>query len=67
MADKNVSLKVGYTNEEWDTFIKGELIKFMTEHEIEKITVDDGCGKKGKVARNANGEFKVQVTSNDTL
>ena len=26
-----------------------------------------GCGKKGKIAKNANGEFKVSITSNDTL
>ena len=59
MADKNVTLKVGYTNEEWDTFVKGKLLLFMTENDIEKIQVDDGCGKKG--------EFKVSITSNDTL
>ena len=67
MTDKNVTLKVGYTNEEWDTFIKGKLLLFMTENDIEKIQVDDGCGKKGKKAKNTNGEFKVSITSNDTL
>lgn len=67
MADRNVTLKVGYTNEEWDTFVKGKLLLFMTENDIEKIQVDDGCGKKGKIAKNANGEFKVSITSNDTL
>ena len=67
MADKNVTLKVGYTNEEWDTFVKGKLLLFMTENDIEKIQVDDGGGKKGKIAKNANGEFKVSITSNDTL
>ena len=67
MTDKNVTLKVGYTNEEWDTFIKGKLLLFMTENDIEKIQVDDGCGKKGKIAKNVNGEFKVSITSNDTL
>lgn len=52
MTDKNVTLKVGYTNEEWDTFVKGKLLLFMTENDIEKIQVDDGCGKKGKIAKN---------------
>ena len=46
---------------------KGKLLLFMTENDIEKIQVDDGCGKKGKIAKNANGEFKVSITSNDTL
>ena len=67
MADKNVTLKVGYTNEEWDTFVKGKLLLFMTENDIEKIQVDDEYRKKGKIAKNANGEFKVSITSNDTL
>ena len=44
-----LTIKKWYTNEEWDTFVKGELIKFMEENDIEKITVDDGCGKKGRV------------------
>ena len=67
MTDKNVTLKKGFTNEEWDTFIKGKLLLFMTENDIEKIQVDDGCGKKGRIARKANGEFKVSITTNDTL
>ena len=48
-------------------FCKFKDICFMTENDIEKIQVDDGCGKKGKIAKNANGEFKVSITSNDTL
>ena len=40
------TLKVGYTNEEWDTFIKGKLLLFMTENDIEKIQVDDGVMRK---------------------
>ena len=67
MADKNVTLKVGYTNEEWDTFVKGKLLLFMTENDIEKIQVDDGCRKKKKKTKNAKGEFKVSITTNDNL
>ena len=39
----------------------------MKENDIEKIKFDDRRKKKGKIAKNANGEFKVSITSNDTL
>lgn len=67
-SKRNVlTVKKGYTNEEWDVFVKGELIKFMEENDIEKINVDDGCGKKGRVSKNKNGEFCVQVTLNEKM
>ena len=62
-----LTIKKGYTKEEWDTFVKGELIKFMEENDIEKITVDDGCGKKGRINKNKNGEYCVQVTLNEKM
>ena len=36
--DNNILTK-GYTNSEWEVFVKGELIVFMTQNNIEKITV----------------------------
>lgn len=64
--DNNILTK-GYTNSEWEVFVKGELIVFMTQNNIEKITVNDGCGKKATVARNKNGEYKVNITSSETM
>ena len=55
------------SKEEWDSFVKSELVNFLVEHHIEKIIVDDGAGKKGVVKINSNGEYKVQITSNETL
>lgn len=66
LGQKNV-LTQGYTNSEWEIFVKGELLAFMTANNIEKITVDDGCGKKARISRNKNGEYKVNITSAETM
>ena len=66
MTNQNILTK-GYTNSEWEIFVKGELINFMQQFEIEKITVNDGCGKNARIVRNKNGEFKVNITSAETM
>lgn len=53
--------------EQFDSFVKGELLNFMAKHDLQKVTIDDGCGKKGVIKRGAQGEYKVQVTNNETL
>lgn len=64
--DNNV-LTQGYSNSEWDNFVKGELLIFMQKHQIEKINADDGNGKKARINKNSNGEYKVSTTLNETL
>lgn len=66
MNEENI-LGRGYTNSEWEVFVKGELINFLTANNIEKITVEDGNGKKGRVNRNKNGEYIVNITSKETM
>ena len=60
MANKNVTLKVGYTNEEWDTFVKGKLLLFMTENDIEKILFRKGIGFGKKTGDIINSGEKVE-------
>ena len=59
--------KQEFNNGEWENFVNGKLIVFMEENGLEKITVDEGCGRKGRIAKNKNGEFKIQVTFNETM
>lgn len=66
MTNQNILTK-GYTNSEWENFVKGELIYFMQKLEIEKIVVNDGCGKNARIVRNKNGEYKVNITSSETM
>ena len=42
-------------------------LKFMMQHELQAITVDDGAGKKGVIKRTSKGDFSVQITSNEIL
>ncbi len=55
------------TKENWESFVKGDVLNFMMAHNLESITIDDGAGKKGTIKRNANGDFKLQITSSETL
>lgn len=52
---------------EWECFAKGDVINFMMENDLEKISVEDGCGRKVVIKKNKNGEYKVQVVTNETL
>lgn len=53
--------------ESWEGFIKGDVLNFLIGHNLQAITVDDGAGKKGIIKKTASGEYKVQITSNETL
>ena len=60
-------LNKGFTNTEWENFAKGELLVFMEKHGLEKVTVEDGTGKKARLSKNASGEWKSNVTISETL
>lgn len=60
-------LAKGFNNGEWEDFVKGELLVFMEKNGLEKITIDDGNGKKARLGKNKNGEYKVNITYNETM
>lgn len=53
--------------ESWEGFIKGDVLNFLINHNLQAITVDDGAGKKGIIKVTSTGDYKVQITSNETL
>lgn len=55
------------TKENWEGFVKGDALNFLIGHNLQAVTVDDGAGKKGVIKRTASGDYKVQITSNETL
>jgi len=55
------------TNQQWETFAKGDLINFLIGHNLQKVTVDDGCGKKATVKIKSNGEYSVSYTSSEVM
>ena len=55
------------TKENWEGFIKGDVLNFLINNNLQSITVDAGAGKKGVIKRTANGDYKVQITSNEMM
>lgn len=55
------------SKEQFDNFIKSDLVNFMAKYDLQNISINDGCGKKGVIRRGSQGEYKIQVTSNETL
>lgn len=51
----------------WEGFIKGDVLNFLINYNLQAITVDDGAGKKGVIKVTSTGDYKVQITSNETL
>lgn len=64
--DNNILTK-GFTNSEWENFAKGDLLVFMEKHGLEKITIEDGNGKKAKLSRTSKGEWKSDITLTEKL
>ena len=60
-------MKQAMTNAEWENFVKGDLVNFLMVNDLQSIQVSDGHGKKGKVNVDSKGQYKVQVTSNETM
>lgn len=63
----NPNLMGKKTKEEWHKFINSDVLNFLVANNLDKITVDDGCGQKATIRINKNGEYKVQITSSETL
>ena len=55
------------TQFQFDSFVKSTVVAFLGSHNLDKITVEDGTGRKGVVKINKNGEYVVQVTSKEIL
>lgn len=55
------------SKEQWDTFVKGTVLNFLVQHNLNKVTIDDGAGKKGVIKLASTGEYKIQITSNETM
>lgn len=62
MAGENVLMNKGFSNEEWESFVKSELLIFMEQHQLEKMAIDDGDGRKARLSKNKNGEWVSNIT-----
>lgn len=51
----------------WVGFVEGDAVNFMTQHDLEKMTLDDGEGNKAKLTRRKDGSIYVECTSSNVL
>lgn len=51
----------------WVAFVEGEVVNFMMQHDLEKMTLDDGAGNKAKLARRKDNSIWVECTSSNVL
>lgn len=51
----------------WVGFVESDVVNFMTQHDIEKMTLDDGTGNKAKLTRVKDHCIKVECTSSNIL
>jgi len=55
------------TRRGWVAFVEGEVVNFMTQYEIEKLTLDDGAGNKAKLTKLKDNSIRVECTSSNIL
>ena len=51
----------------WVGFVEGEVANFMQQHDLEKMTLDDGMGNKAKLTRRKDGSIFAESTSSSVL
>ncbi|GMB10949.1 MAG: hypothetical protein NkDv07_0910 [Candidatus Improbicoccus devescovinae] len=47
----------------WAGFVESLVLDFFNEHEIERLTIEDGDGNKAKLSRFKEYEIKVEYSS----
>jgi len=51
----------------WAGFLETTIVNFFQEHELEKLTLEDGKGNKAKLTKQKDNVIKVEYTSTTTL
>jgi hypothetical protein len=51
----------------WDAFVQGTVVNFFNEHDIEKMTIDDGNGNKAKLTKLKDCGIKIESSSTTTI
>ena len=51
----------------WVGFVESDVVTFMTQNDLEKMTIDDGSGNKAKLTRRKDNSVFVECTSSNVL
>ena len=69
MPDKPKTLEEFVNPEErkqktnWAAFVEADTVNFFNEHELEKMSIEDGNGNKAKLTRQKDDGIKVEYSS----
>jgi len=72
MADKTKTLEEFVNPEKerkvnWAAFVEADVANFFNEHELEKMSIEDGNGNKAKLTRQKDDGIKVEYSSTTIL
>jgi hypothetical protein len=51
----------------WVGYVEGDVVNFMIQYELEKMTLEDGAGNKAKLTRLKDNAIKVECTSSNIV
>ncbi len=51
----------------WAAFVEADVANFFIEHDLEKMSVEDGNGNKAKLTRQKDNGIKVEYSSTTIL
>lgn len=51
----------------WVGFAESDAVNFMTQHKLEKMTIDDGAGNKARLSMTKDGQIRVDCTSSSIV
>lgn len=66
-TNSNAKNVVEMSKEAFDTFVKGDVLNWLYGNNLNKITVEDGAGKKAVVKINSKGECLIQITAKEVM
>jgi len=47
----------------WPVFVENEVVAFFNNHDVEKMSIEDGHGNKAKLTRQKDNGIKVEYSS----
>ncbi|MEG0767965.1 MAG: hypothetical protein RR482_09630, partial [Clostridia bacterium] len=59
--------KIKHDRKGWVSFVESDVVNFMTHHDLDKMTLDDGQGNKAKLTRRKDNSIFVECTSSNVL
>ena len=63
IMNEDFSEKKKISPQQWAGFVESNVVNFIDEHKIEKLSIEDGNGNKAKLARTKDNGIKIEYSS----